>query len=50
MRKEFLYWYPFDLRVSAKELVPNHLTFCIFQHAALFPPEQWPKAVGVMAC
>jgi leucyl-tRNA synthetase len=47
MREEFLYWYPFDLRVSAKELVPNHLTFCIFHHAALFPPEQWPRAIGV---
>jgi leucyl-tRNA synthetase len=47
MRSEFLYWYPFDLRVSAKELVPNHLTFCIFHHAALFPREQWPRAIGV---
>jgi leucyl-tRNA synthetase len=47
MRSEFLYWYPFDLRVSAKELVPNHLTFCVFQHAALFPPEHWPRAIGV---
>jgi leucyl-tRNA synthetase len=47
MRSEFLYWYPFDLRVSAKELVPNHLTFCIFHHAALFPPEHWPRAMGV---
>ncbi len=47
MRDEFLYWYPFDLRISAKELVPNHLTFCIFQHAALFPPEHWPRAIGV---
>ncbi|MGD0646118.1 MAG: leucine--tRNA ligase [Candidatus Bathyarchaeia archaeon] len=47
MRTEFLYWYPFDLRNSAKELVPNHLTFCIFHHAALFPPELWPKAIGV---
>ena len=47
MREEFLYWYPFDLRVSAKELVPNHLTFCIFHHVAMFPPEQWPKAMGV---
>ncbi|MCW4003183.1 MAG: leucine--tRNA ligase [Candidatus Bathyarchaeota archaeon] len=47
MRKEFLYWYPFDLRNSAKELVPNHLTFCIFHHAALFPPQHWPKAIGV---
>jgi len=47
MRQEFLYWYPFDLRVSAKELVPNHLTFCIFHHVALFPSEHWPKAIGV---
>jgi leucyl-tRNA synthetase len=47
MRSEFLYWYPLDLRNSAKELVPNHLSFCIFHHAALFPPEHWPKAIGV---
>ena len=47
MRAEFLYWYPFDLRNSAKELVPNHLSFCIFHHAALFPPEHWPKAISV---
>lgn len=47
MRSEFLYWYPFDFRNSAKELVPNHLSFCIFHHAALFPPEHWPKAIGV---
>ena len=47
MRKEFLYWYPVDLRVSAKELVPNHLTFFIFQHVALFLQQHWPKAIGV---
>jgi len=47
MREEFLYWYPVDLRVSAKELLPNHLTFFIFHHTALFPPEHWPKAIGV---
>ncbi|HII85310.1 TPA: leucine--tRNA ligase [Candidatus Bathyarchaeota archaeon] len=47
MREEFLYWYPFDLRVSAKELVPNHLTFCIFHHVALFPRNLWPRAIGV---
>ncbi len=47
MREEFLYWYPVDLRVSAKELVPNHLTFFIFQHVALFPQKHWPKAIGV---
>jgi len=47
MRKEFLYWYPVNLRNSAKELVPNHLTFFLFHHVALFPPEHWPKAIGV---
>jgi leucyl-tRNA synthetase len=47
MRNEFLYWYPVDLRNSAKELVPNHLTFFLFHHVAMFPLEQWPKAIGV---
>ena len=46
MRNEFLYWYPVDLRISAKELLPNHLTFFLFQHTALFP-EHLPKAIGV---
>jgi leucyl-tRNA synthetase len=47
MRAEFLYWYPVDLRNSAKELVPNHLTFFIMQHVALFKPSQWPRGLGV---
>ena len=47
MRDEFTYWYPVDLRVSAKELVPNHLSFFIFQHVALFPSKYWPRAIGV---
>ena len=46
MRTEFLYFYPVDLRVSAKELVPNHLTFFLFHHAVLFP-KHLPKAIGV---
>ncbi len=46
MRNEFLYWYPVDLRISAKELLPNHLTFFLFQHTALFP-DNLPKGVGV---
>ena len=46
MREEFLYWYPVDLRNSAKELIPNHLTFFIFHHVAIWPPELWPRAVG----
>jgi len=37
MRREFTYWYPLDYRMSANELIPNHLTFHIFHHALLFP-------------
>ncbi|HID90567.1 TPA: leucine--tRNA ligase, partial [Candidatus Bathyarchaeota archaeon] len=47
MREEFLYWYPVDLRVSAKELIPNHLTFAIFHHTAIFPKEDWPRMFAV---
>ena len=47
MRKEFLYWYPFDLRNSGKDLIQNHLVFCIFNHVAIFPQECWPRAFGV---
>jgi len=47
MHDEFTYWYPVDLRNSAKELVPNHLTFFLYHHTALFPPHQWPRAIGV---
>lgn len=46
MRKEFRYWYPVDLRISAKELIPNHLTFSIFHHIAIFPKRDWPRAFG----
>lgn len=47
MRDEFLYWYPFDFRNSGKDLVQNHLTFCVFNHVAIFPPEHWPRGFGV---
>jgi leucyl-tRNA synthetase len=48
MREEFEYWYGFDLRGSAKELIPNHLTFCIFHHTAVWSDEKkWPKAFTV---
>lgn len=42
MRTEFEYWYPFDLRVSGKDLIQNHLTFCIYNHTAMFPKDKWP--------
>jgi leucyl-tRNA synthetase len=47
MRTEFAYWYPVDMRNSAKELIPNHLTFFAFHHAAIFPEKQWPKCFSV---
>ena len=47
IRAEFVYWYPVDLRNSAKELIPNHLTFYAFHHAALFPEKDWPRGFGV---
>ncbi len=47
MRKEFLYWYPFDFRNSAKDLVGNHLTFALFNHTAIFDEKFWPKGFGV---
>ncbi len=47
MRDEFEYWYPVELRVSAKELVFNHLTFFLFHHVAIWPEDKWPRKIGV---
>lgn len=44
MRLEFEYWYPFDLRVSGKDLIQNHLTFCLYNHTAFWDERFWPKA------
>jgi leucyl-tRNA synthetase len=46
MRNEFLFWYPMDLRVSGKDLITNHLTMALYNHAAIWEhkPELWPKA------
>lgn len=45
MRREFEYWYPLDLRVSGKDLIPNHLTFFLYIHLAIFPKEYWPRGI-----
>jgi len=47
IRDEFLYFYPLDSRHSGRDLVSNHLTFFIFNHAAIFPKELWPKQIVV---
>lgn len=39
MKREFNFWYPVDLRVSGKDLVPNHLTYFLYNHVAIWPNE-----------
>ncbi|KAH9600073.1 Aminoacyl-tRNA synthetase [Trypanosoma melophagium] len=47
MRQEFNYWYPVDLRCSAKDLIQNHLTMFLYTHAAIWPEDRskWPRAI-----
>jgi leucyl-tRNA synthetase len=45
MRNEFSYFYPLDSRHSGRELIPNHLTFMIFNHTAIFPEKMWPRQI-----
>ncbi|MBO8182103.1 MAG: leucine--tRNA ligase [Archaeoglobus sp.] len=47
IRRDFLYWYPVDLRSSGKDLVANHLLFFLFHHIAIFNQEFWPRAIAV---
>ncbi|CAK7226533.1 cytosolic leucyl tRNA synthetase [Sporothrix bragantina] len=47
MRREFQYFYPLDARISGKDLINNHLTFCLYHHAALFPKKYWPRGMRV---
>jgi len=47
IRKEFSYFYPVDSRHSGRDLVPNHLTFFVLNHVAIFPEENWPKQIVV---
>jgi leucyl-tRNA synthetase len=47
MKAEFNYWYPMDLRVSANDLIPNHLTMALYNHVAIWNnrPEMWPRGI-----
>ena len=47
IQDEFNYWYPLDWRLSAKDLVGNHLSFLMFTHAAVYCEENWPKGTVV---
>lgn len=39
LKKEFQYWYPVDMRSSGKDLIPNHLTYFLYNHVAIWPDE-----------
>ncbi|WP_405296505.1 leucine--tRNA ligase [Methanobrevibacter sp.] len=47
IQDEFNYWYPLDWRLSAKDLVGNHLSFLMFTHSAIYPEEKWPRGTVV---
>ena len=46
LKEQFRYWYPLDLRVSGKDLIPNHLTMSLYNHSAIWEdePEMWPRS------
>eukprot|EP00794_Sanderia_malayensis_P007562 gene7562-8400_t len=47
LKAEFQHWYPVDLRVSGKDLIPNHLTYFLYNHVAIWPQnsDKWPKSI-----
>jgi len=45
LKAEFEWWYPVDLRASGKDLVPNHLTYYLYNHAAIWPSD---RSVGFL--
>lgn len=47
IRNEFEYFYPVDSRHSGRDLVPNHLTFFVLNHTAIFPSDLWPRQIVV---
>lgn len=47
LRREFSYFYPVDYRHSGRDLVPNHLTFFVLNHVAIFNQDRWPRGIVV---
>lgn len=47
IRNDFEYFYPVDARHSGRDLVPNHLTFFVLNHVAIFPQQNWPRQIVV---
>ncbi|MBI3190075.1 leucine--tRNA ligase [archaeon] len=47
MKNEFEYFYPMDIRNSAKDLLQHHLIFFLYHHTAIWPENKWPKCISV---
>ncbi|TET08296.1 MAG: leucine--tRNA ligase [Candidatus Thorarchaeota archaeon] len=47
MQSEFRYWYPNDQRHTNPAHIPNHLSFAIFHHVAIFPEKDWIKNISI---
>jgi len=43
-RKEYLYWYPQDIRISGVDLIGNHLTMSLFNHSIVLGTKTLPKS------
>ncbi|MDI1495534.1 MAG: leucine--tRNA ligase [Cenarchaeum symbiont of Oopsacas minuta] len=46
-RESFEYYYPVDSRHSGRDLVPNHLSFFVLNHVAIYNEERWPRQIVV---
>ncbi len=46
MNESFKYFYPVDVRISGKDLIPNHLCMYIFNHIAIFGEENSPISIN----
>ena len=48
MHKGFNYWYPLDMRISGKDLIKNHLTMALYNHAMIWDnPKMYPQSYSV---
>ena len=47
MQSEFRYWYPNDQRHTNPAHIPNHLSFAIFHHVAIFPEKYWLQKISI---
>ncbi|KIL65362.1 hypothetical protein M378DRAFT_10765 [Amanita muscaria Koide BX008] len=45
LKHDYDYFYPFDIRSSAKDLVPNHLTMALYNHVVVLPEQKWPLSM-----